>query len=170
MSHQITLYGFGGTRSARCQWTLQELGADFEFIEKSPARLAGFGRRFWQGSHDHRGLPESPGRVVTLIQNADEYCDGIAYLLDADVVRQTFEMLDHREKNGYDKFAVSLRLVDDRQVVVRTLRNVALVGRAAAIGDRQCRSIIACTNTVVVGHKNAHEIPRKPATGVLSSV
>ena len=34
MSHQITLYGFGGTRSARCQWTLQELGVDFEFIEK----------------------------------------------------------------------------------------------------------------------------------------
>lgn len=34
MSHQITLYGFGGTRSARCQWALQELGVDFEFIEK----------------------------------------------------------------------------------------------------------------------------------------
>ena len=34
MTPQITLYGFGGTRSARCQWTLLELGVEFEFIEK----------------------------------------------------------------------------------------------------------------------------------------
>jgi len=34
MSHKITLYGLGPTRSARCQWTLLELGVDFEFIEK----------------------------------------------------------------------------------------------------------------------------------------
>lgn len=34
MTPRITLYGFGGTRSARCQWTLLELGVDFEFIEK----------------------------------------------------------------------------------------------------------------------------------------
>lgn len=33
MSHQITLYGFGPTRSARCQWTLLELGVEFEFVE-----------------------------------------------------------------------------------------------------------------------------------------
>lgn len=34
MSPQITLYGYGGTRSARCQWALLELDADFEFVEK----------------------------------------------------------------------------------------------------------------------------------------
>jgi len=34
LNHQITLYGFGGTRSARCQWTLLELGVDFDFVEK----------------------------------------------------------------------------------------------------------------------------------------
>ncbi len=33
MTHQITLYGFGPTRSARCKWTLLELGLDFEDVD-----------------------------------------------------------------------------------------------------------------------------------------
>lgn len=34
MGHQIKLYGFGPTRSARCQWTLLELDVEFEFIDR----------------------------------------------------------------------------------------------------------------------------------------
>ena len=33
MTHQITLYGFGPTRSARCRWTLLELGLPFENVD-----------------------------------------------------------------------------------------------------------------------------------------
>jgi len=33
VNHAITLYGLGPTRSSRCQWTLLELGLEFEFIE-----------------------------------------------------------------------------------------------------------------------------------------
>lgn len=33
MSHAITLYGLGPTRSARCKWTLLELGLDFDYVE-----------------------------------------------------------------------------------------------------------------------------------------
>ena len=31
MKHKITLYGTGFARSARCRWTLQELGLGLEF-------------------------------------------------------------------------------------------------------------------------------------------
>ena len=33
MSHAITLYGYGYTRSARCLWTLLELGLEHEYVD-----------------------------------------------------------------------------------------------------------------------------------------
>jgi cation transport regulator ChaC len=40
----------------------------FPWKERRWACLHGYVRRFWQGSADHRGTPEAPGRVVTLLQ------------------------------------------------------------------------------------------------------
>jgi len=81
---------------------------DIDFIDRRPARIQGWSRRFWQGSHDHRGMPDAPGRVVTLIQDGSATCDGMAYLVDREVADETFSQLDHREKNGYQRHQVSL--------------------------------------------------------------
>ncbi|MCZ6641763.1 MAG: gamma-glutamylcyclotransferase, partial [Gammaproteobacteria bacterium] len=80
----------------------------FEFLERRRARVHGWQRRFWQGSHDHRGVPHRPGRVVTLVPESAGHCDGIAYLLSSEVVHQTFEVLDYREKNGYEQAEICI--------------------------------------------------------------
>jgi cation transport protein ChaC len=86
---------------------------DFPFLEREPAELVGWARRFWQGSHDHRGTPEQPGRVVTLIHSPGSVCRGVAYR----VAHEVFTHLDHREKNGYERHAVTVSLTArDRRV------------------------------------------------------
>ncbi len=81
--------------------------ADFPYHERRPAYIHGWVRRFWQGSHDHRGTPEAPGRVVTLVRQADAICHGMAYRIGPDVLGP----LDVREKNGYLREIVTLHFL-----------------------------------------------------------
>ena len=81
---------------------------DFPYLQRAEGRIQGWERRFWQGSHDHRGTPSSPGRVVTLIKSPSAVCLGVAYLVEPDV----FEHLDHREKNGYQRYPVNIVLAE----------------------------------------------------------
>ncbi len=108
---------------------------DIEFIESRPARLPGWQRRFWQGSHDHRGVPKQPGRVVTLVPEPTGHCDGMAYLVDEIIVDATFQALDVREKNGYERHEVTLHLRDpahreDGLVYIAPVDNHAFLGPA----------------------------------------
>ena len=102
---------------------------DFPYLKREPASIVGWTRRFWQGSHDHRGTPNAPGRVVTLIPSPGEVCHGMAYLVDHHV----FEHLDHREKNGYDRFAVRL-VMEKTEQMVDGLTYVAAVDNHAYLG------------------------------------
>ncbi|OAD79407.1 hypothetical protein PHYBLDRAFT_176656 [Phycomyces blakesleeanus NRRL 1555(-)] len=71
--------------------------------------IKGYVRRFWQHSEDHRGTPEKPGRVVTLLpyeqwkNSGDEHGHdgitwGVVFKIPSDDVETTRAYLDHREK------------------------------------------------------------------------
>jgi glutathione-specific gamma-glutamylcyclotransferase len=103
--------------------------ADFPYAERRRASIDGWSRRFWQGSHDHRGVPDAPGRVVTLIYDPAQRCVGVAYLVEHAV----FDHLDHREKNGYQRIVVALEFDDtstDGVVYVAPAHNHAYLGPA----------------------------------------
>ncbi len=117
---QVWLFGYGSLI-----WK-----ADFPCIERRPARIRDWSRRFWQGSHDHRGTPDAPGRVLTLIADPGAVCAGMAYLITPEV----FEHLDRREKNGYLRHAVTLTFDDDSHaealIYIATEDNAAWLGEA----------------------------------------
>lgn len=104
---------------------------DFEYLERKPARIDHWVRRFWQGSHDHRGTPSAPGRVATLIEQPGASCLGMAYKVSPEV----FGHLDHREKNGYLRFETPLHFADGTEakglVYIATEENVAFLGPAS---------------------------------------
>lgn len=104
---------------------------DFPCLERRPAKIRGWVRRFWQGSHDHRGTAEHPGRVVTLVKESGAECVGMAYR----VTPATFEQLDFREKNGYLRFATTLEFGDGESaeglVYIATEDNAAWLGPAS---------------------------------------
>ena len=105
----------------------------FAHHEARVARVDGWVRRFWQGSHDHRGVPEAPGRVVTLVRDRTGYVEGVAYRVDDDA--GLFARLDHREKNGYGLTDITLRFRDGREtggcVYIAPRDNHAFLGPAS---------------------------------------
>ena len=107
--------------------------ADFPYLERRQAHIHGWTRRFWQGSHDHRGTPEAPGRVVTLVAEPDAVCVGMAYLIAPAV----FDHLDHREKNGYLRVATEFTFADGSHaeglIYIAGSDNAAYLGPAPEI-------------------------------------
>ncbi|PYI02065.1 ChaC-domain-containing protein [Aspergillus sclerotiicarbonarius CBS 121057] len=87
------------------------------FDQRVPGYINGYVRRFWQASNDHRGTPENPGRVLTVIDREFwETLDdplahhetsptatvwGAAYHIPASHANEVRHYLDIREINGY---------------------------------------------------------------------
>ena len=108
---------------------------DFPVLQSRRAMVTGWSRRLWQGSHDHRGTPEAPGRVLTLVPLAGATCEGLALLVDDDV----FDHLDYREKNGYERVALPLETGTERLDAVTYL---AAEGNFAWLGDAPLDAIV----------------------------
>jgi cation transport protein ChaC len=80
----------------------------FPFSERRPSLVRGWQRRFWQSSTDHRGVPESPGRVVTVLPEAEAECWGMAYCVAGEDAAEVLAELEVREQGGYDCCDVEL--------------------------------------------------------------
>lgn len=117
---QVWLFGYGSLIYK----------ADFDWLERRAAQIRNWSRRFWQGSHDHRGTPQAPGRVVTLVPDKGAVCAGMAYLITPTV----FSHLDHREKNGYLRHATTIEFADEAHVeglvYIASPTNIAFLGGA----------------------------------------
>jgi len=113
--------------------------ADFPYRERRPAHIHGWVRRFWQGSHDHRGTPEAPGRVVTLVRQPGAICHGMAYRIAPEVLAP----LDVREKNGYLREVARLHFDDAEGENAEGLVYLAGADNAAFLGDAPLDAIAA---------------------------
>ena len=107
--------------------------ADFDYLERRPASITNWTRRFWQGSHDHRGSTVFPGRVATVVEQAGAECAGMAYL----ITPQVFDHLDQREQNGYLRLATDITFEDGTSaeglIYVATEQNAAYLGSASEL-------------------------------------
>ncbi|KAF2077325.1 hypothetical protein CYY_001391 [Polysphondylium violaceum] len=95
----------------------------FSYTKKFNAYIKGWKRVFYQGSTDHRGTPEAPGRVVTLIKQPEETKDteewitwGTVYAISDDEALATLKNLDYREKGGYERHELDIYL-DEQSMV-----------------------------------------------------
>lgn len=109
---------------------------DFPYLRREMACITGWQRRFWQGSHDHRGTPDSPGRVVTLTPAEGSVCKGLAYLVEHSV----FDHLDHREKNGYARIDTHIELPEAGETVSGVFY-IAAPDNPAFLGDAPLKEI-----------------------------
>jgi glutathione-specific gamma-glutamylcyclotransferase len=83
---------------------------DLPYRARRAARITGWARRFWQASWDHRGTPESPGRVVTLVESTGTVLWGAAYAIDAAEWPHVLAALEHREQAGYRRLVLTAGL------------------------------------------------------------
>jgi len=66
----------------------------FQPGETAIGYVEGLARKFWQGNETHRGVPGKPGRVATLVEEANAITHGIALELKGE---EALDYLNNRE-------------------------------------------------------------------------
>ena len=107
---------------------------DFAYDQSIRARVTGYERRFWQASHDHRGTPDLPGRVVTLVPIPDGQCEGVVYKLPSRGRKAILEALDKREQDGYTRVRVNA-YDEENAEIINVLTWMAVPGNPSWVGE-----------------------------------
>jgi cation transport protein ChaC len=116
---------------------------DFAHIDSRAGFIRGFSRRFWQGSPDHRGTAELPGRVVTLVPAAGARCFGVAYRVAAAEAETVLAALDRRERAGYERVPTRFFTADDGQALAQVLVYIASSSNPDYLGPAPLDEIAA---------------------------
>ncbi|RMZ76117.1 hypothetical protein DV738_g5095, partial [Chaetothyriales sp. CBS 135597] len=117
------------------------------------------GQPLISSSEDHRGTPEAPGRVVTLIERSfwatldDPQRDsegskvwGVAYHIPPDRVAEVKEYLDIREINGYSIQYTTFQPADNRLAPIRCLVYIGMPDNPQFLGALQPQDVAATIN------------------------
>ncbi|CAF4916113.1 unnamed protein product [Pieris macdunnoughi] len=123
---------------------------DFKYESKTVGYIKGYLRRFYQHSIDHRGVPEKPGRVVTLIPSKEPNAEvwGVAYKIASQDIESVTKHLDYREKNGYSKKTVTFYPKDIKiepfeiTLYVATKENESFAGPASI--EDIAKQVVSC--------------------------
>ncbi|KII63653.1 Cation transport regulator-like protein 2 [Thelohanellus kitauei] len=109
---------------------------NFPYVEKCYGFVNGFSRRFWQGSHDHRGTRDRPGRVVTLIPSENETTWGAAYRIKESDWELVINNLNSRENDGYSSILAKFHPKSpENQPVFDVWIYVAMPNNTSFLGD-----------------------------------
>ena len=114
---------------------------DFSYSAKNRAKITGFARRFWQGSTDHRGTPNAPGRVVTLVEDQNSSCEGMAFKLPQSSAEAIIQKLDYRERGGYTRVDTTIELQSSPQQIEQAVTYIARPTNPNYLGPASSKEI-----------------------------
>ena len=115
----------------------------FPFVERRAGFVRGWARRFWQASTDHRGVPEDPGRVVTLTAMPEARCFGMAYRVAPADVPEVLAGHDHREQGGYRRVTIDVHVPDGSETLSGALMYLATEDNPSYVGPAPLAEIAA---------------------------
>jgi len=114
----------------------------FPYLRKFDGYIKGWKRVFWQGSTDHRGTPEAPGRVVTLIKDIQSITWGTVFCIPDEEAATILKNLDYREKGGYIREEVDVYITGrDTPVVTKSVLYIASEKNSVFLGESPLEDI-----------------------------
>ncbi|XP_071501451.1 glutathione-specific gamma-glutamylcyclotransferase 1-like [Diadema antillarum] len=91
---------------------------NFDFTDRKTGYVDGFVTRFWQGSITHRGTPDKPGRVATMIEQQGGQAWGVVFKVEGtEQITKALLHLNTRECHlgGYQVQEVTFTVTDGQK-------------------------------------------------------